>query len=525
MGEHALERHAELERLDSIVIGAGHNGLTCAAYLAKAGQRVVVLEAGDAAGGLAATREFAPGFIAAPAHSISHFSAKVVKDLDLPAHGFRPASAAMPTIGLAVNGEHVTATGASLDGASADDAEAYSRYCRLLHRFADALEPSWMKTMPSLGSRSMADLLTFAGIGLKLRRLGKADMREFLRIASLPMRDLADEYFDSDLVKAMLCWDGLIGGRMAPRSPNGAVLALLYRMSGEMHGAHTIPAGGVNGLVGALQAAATAAGADVRLSTEVRRIAVDASADGIKAVGVRLADGEEITADRIISAADPKTTFLKLLGVEYLDIGLTNRIGRLRCNGLVAKLHLALDGAPEFTGLESPDGRMIIAPTMDAIEFAFDDAKYGECSREPVMEVCVPSLHDPALAPDGKHVLSAHVMYVPYKHKDGWSDASRDAACNLAIDTLASYAPGIREQILHQEFLTPADLERKYRVTGGHWHHTEFAMDQMLMMRPTYGAAQYSTPVPGLFLCGAGSHPAGDLVGAAGHNAAQEILR
>ena len=514
-----------MTQYDSIIIGAGHNGLTCGAYLARGGQRVLVLEASDTAGGLAASREFSPGFHAAPAHSISHFSAKVAKDLELAAHGFRPASAAMPMIGLARNVEHVIATGESLEGAGAADAEAYERYRRLLYRLADALEPSWMKTMPPLGSRRMADLLTFAGLGLKLRRLGKTDMREFLRVAALPMRDLVDEYFDSDLVKAMLCWDGLLGGRMAPRSPNSAVLALLYRLSGDSRGAHAIPAGGVKGLVDALQAAATAAGAEIRLGAEVQRITVDASADGLNANGIRLANGEEITADRIVSAADPQTTFLKLLGVEHLDIGFTNRIRRLRCRGLVGKLHLALDGAPEFTGLEAPDGRMIIAPTMDAIEFAFDAAKHGECSRDPVMEVCVPSAHDDSLAPSGKHVLSAHVMYIPHTLKGGWTDDARSAACERAIDTIARYAPGIREQILHKELLTPADLEREYRVTGGHWHHTEFAMDQMLMMRPTYGAAQYSTPVPGLFLCGAGSHPAGDLVGAAGHNAAREILR
>jgi len=431
----------------------------------------------------------------------------------------------MSMVGLAVNGEHVFAGGESLEGAGPDDAEAYRNYCRLLHRFAGALEPSWFKTIPPINSRRMSDLVTFAGMGLNLRRLGKADMREFLRVASLPMRDLMDEYFASDLVKGMLCWDGLVGGRMAPRSPNSAVLALLYRMSGDTRGSHVVPAGGVGGLISSLEAAATTAGAEVRFGAEVSRIAVEASADGLNAVGVRLANGEEIKAGRVISAADPKTTFIKLLGVEYLDIGFTNRIRRLRCNGLVGKLHLALDGLPEFNGLESPDGRMIIAPTMDAIEFAFDDAKYGKCSQEPVMEVCIPSLHDASLAPAGKHLLSAHVMYIPYKLKGGWTDAARNKACERAIDTLSHYAPGIRDQIIHSEFLTPADLEREYRVTGGHWHHAEFAMDQMLMTRPTYGAAQYSTPVPGLFLCGAGSHPAGDLVGAAGHNAAQEILR
>jgi len=216
---------------------------------------------------------------------------------------------------------------------------------------------------------------------------------------------------------------------------------------------------------------------------------------------------------------------MKLVGVEHLDIGFTNRIRRLRCNGLVAKLHLALDGEPEFEGLERPTGRMIAAASMDSIEFAFDDAKYGECSKDPVLEITVPSLDDAALAPAGKHVLSAHVMFVPYKLKGGWTDAARDEIRERAIDSIARYAPGICEQIVHSEFLTPADLEQEYRVTGGHWHHTEFAMDQLLMIRPTYEAAQYSTPIPGLFLCSAGSHPGGDIVGAAGHNAAQEILR
>jgi phytoene dehydrogenase-like protein len=254
-------------------------------------------------------------------------------------------------------------------------------------------------------------------------------------------------------------------------------------------------------------------------------VLIDGSEDGLAATGVQLADGEKIMADRVVSSADPKSTFLNLVGVEYLDIGFTNRIRRLRCNGYVGKLHLALSGAPSFTGVEKADGRMIIAPQLDAIEFAYDDAKYGDCSRNPVMEIVVPSLHDASLAPNGQHVLSAHVMYVPRQLKGGWTDAARDAIADRAIASIAEYAPDIRKQILHSEFLTPADLERDYGVSGGHWHHTEMAVDQMLMMRPTYEAAQYSTPIPGLFLCGAGSHPGGDITGHAGHNAAREILR
>ena len=218
------------------------------------------------------------------------------------------------------------------------------------------------------------------------------------------------------------------------------------------------------------------------------------------------------------------TTSLVMLTTN-LEIGFTNRIRRLRCDGYVAKLHLALNGLPEFSGLANPDGRMIIAPDMDTIEFAFDDAKYGECSKQPVMEIVLPSMHDASLAPAGQHVLSAHVMYAPYRLTGGWNDAARDSFCERAIDTIARYAPGIREQIIHQELLTPLDLERNYGVTGGHWHHTEFALDQALMMRPTYAAAQYSTPLPGLYLCGAGCHPGGDLAGGPGHNAAREILR
>ncbi len=503
-----------MQNYDSIIIGAGHNGLVCATLLARAGQRVLVLEANSAAGGLAATREFHPGFRAAIAHHANHFSATVAKDLDLARHGY--TQRVIPQVGLGSDGEHVVVANGGIAGASESDTRAFQDYERLMAKCAGALEPFWQKTIPGIGSRKLRELSTFAQLGLKLRRLGREDMREFLRIASLPARDLMDEFFDSELIKALLCWDGLIGSRLAPRSPNAAVLAMLYRRSGE--------SADTRSLIAALDAAATTAGAEIRYDTPVEHILVSGDESGLRATGVRLSAREEIAADRIVSSADPRTTFVDLLGVEYLDIGFTNRIARLRCNGYVAKLHLALDGLPEFKGLDSPDGRLIMAPGMDAIEFAFDDAKYGQSSDNPVLEVTVPSLGDGSLAPDGKHVLSAHVMYVPYAHRGGWTDAARDAIEDRAIATLERYAPRIREQIVASEFLTPADLERECRVTGGHWHHTEFAMDQMLMMRPTYGAAQYRSPVPGLWLCGAGCHPAGDLTGLAGHNAAREVL-
>ncbi len=514
-----------MDRYDSIIIGAGHNGLVCAAYLAQSGQRVLVLEASATPGGLGADREFHPGFHASVAHTVSHFSEKIASDLKLASHGFRASAKSLPTVGLSRNGEHVVLHGGSISGTSTDDADAYQRYTRLMRRFVHVLKPFWLKTMPRIGNNSIAEMLTFAHMGLNIRRIGKQDMQEFLRIISLPARDLMDENFDNDILKATLSWDGLIGSKLAPRSPNGAVLAMLYRMAGESGGAHAIPAGGVNGLVESLCAAATKSGAKIRNSAHVSRIIISADSDGLKTAGVQLVDGEKIEADRVISATDPQRTFLELVGVEYLDIGFTNRIRRLRCDGYVAKLHLALSELPAFNGLEQPDGRMIIAADMDAIEFAFDDAKYGECPVNPVMEIVIPSLHDASLAPAGQHVLSAHVMYVPYRLNGGWTDAARNQICERAIDTIALYAPRIREHIVHSELLTPADLEDKYHVTGGHWHHTELSMDQMLMMRPTYEAAQYRTPIPGLFLCGAGCHPGGGLMGGAGHNAAREILR
>ena len=526
-----------MNRYDAVIVGAGHNGLVCAAYLARAGRRVLVLEAGAAPGGLAAGREFHPGFRASIAHTVSHFSAKVARELDLQKHGFEQSSPNLKTIGLDRDGRHAVLDGDALISTPADDAEAFADLRKRLTRFANALQPFWLKTAPAIGSAGLAGAMTFAHMGFRLRGLGKRDMREFLRIATLPARDLMDERFQSDVVKATLGWDGLVGSRLAPRSPNGAVLALLYRMGEASRGAHAVPRGGIDGLVGSLCAAAKAAGADLRYGAAVRRILIDErdagatgngsrpASGGLVVSGVELENGERIETDCVASSADPQRTFLELVGVPFLDIEFTNRIRRLRCQGLVAKLHLALDGAPEFDGLEQPDGRMIIAPGLDAMEFAFDAAKYGECPEHPVMEMVVPSLHDPSLAPVGQHVLSAHVMYVPYRRKGGWSDTARQAMGERAIDTIAQYAPRIREQIVASEFLTPADIEGECRVTGGHWHHAEFAIDQMLMMRPAYQAAQYRTPIPGLYLCGAGCHPGGDLTGAPGHNAAREILQ
>lgn len=509
---------------DTIIIGGGHNGLVCSAYLARSGQKVLLLEASHKLGGLAATREFYPGFSASVAHSLNHFSPKIASELNLAEHGYVAAAQALPTVGLDIEGNHVSARDGKLTGVSESDKRSYQRYVAQLQRFAGALEPSWFKTMPRIGNNTLLEILTFAQIGLKLRLLGKDDMREFLRVAALPARDLMDENFDNAVLKAMLSWDGLIGSSQAPRSPNNTVLTMLYRMLGDHNGAHSIPVGGIEALVNALAGTAMRCGVQIKTDSPVMSITIERDENGQRATGVMLSDESIVSAQRVVSASDPKRTFEQLVGVEHLEIEFSNRIRRLRTEGFVAKLHLALDGVPEFTGLQDPSGRLIIAPEMDTIEFAYDNAKYGECPAQPVMEVLIPSLSHPELAPPGQHVLSAHVMYVPYKLKTGWDETSRKSLIELLLKTLCVYAPNLRNQLLHAELLTPLDLENNWNVTGGHWHHTEFSMDQLLMMRPTYGAAQYQTPIPGLYLCSAGSHPGGGLMGGAGHNAAKEIL-
>jgi phytoene dehydrogenase-like protein len=509
---------------DTIIIGAGHNGLVCANYLARKGQKVLVLESAQTCGGLAARREFHPGFHAAAAHTMGHFSQRIASDLELSRYGFDVKANPLTNVGLNLNGDHVVDEGHSLSGSSEKDQLSFQQYRQLMQRFSEMLAPFWLKTVPRIGDNSLSELFSFAQLGLKLRMLGKADMQEFMRMVSLPMQDLMDEYFDAELVKATLCWDGLIGSKQAPRTPNNSVLLMLYRMSGIHKGQHQIPTGRVTGLVSSLKESAESAGVEIRTGSRVDKIIIDQSTSGLEATGVRLDDSEELSARRVASSADPKTTFLKLVGAQNLEIEFTNRIRRIRSDGYVAKLHLALSALPEFSGLESVDGRLIIAPNMAAIESAFDDAKYGACPDEPVMEIVIPSLHDPSLAPAGQHVLSAHVMYVPYKLKTGWDEPAREAFSARVVDTIARYAPNIREQIIAAELLTPLDLEKTYNVRGGHWHHAEFALDQLFMMRPTYGAAQYRTPIEDLFLCGAGCHPGGGIMGGAGHNAAKEIL-
>ena len=510
---------------DCIVIGGGHNGLVCAAYLAKSGRSVLVLEAAEQVGGAAATREFAPGYrVSACAHLLHLMPRAMIKELGLEAQGFTLAHDALSTSALSPTGAHLS-LGVDVKGApgvSRADALAYPPYVARLARLAQALQPVLESVPPRLGTDAWSDRLALLRLAWKLRRLGRRDMREFLRIIGMNVYDLLEEHFDTPLLKGALGFDAVLGTNFGPRSP-GTVLTLLYRLAPHDDSARLAqPVGGMGALSDALAKAATAAGATIRTGATVSRIIVQED----RARGVVLDSGESISADVVVSSCDPKTTFLKLLGSEHLDAGFVRRVSHLRSGGLAAKLHLALDRLPTFTGLApgALGGRLLIAPTLEYIEHAYNHAKYGEFSSEPILEITVPTVNDAALAPPGKHVLSAVVQYAPYALAAGW-ERERQRFTDLAIDTIERYAPGLRASISRAQILTPVDIEKEFRITGGHWHHVELAFDQFFMVRPLPGAAQYQSPLVGLYLCGAGCHPGGGVMGTAGRNAAQRVLK
>ena len=509
-----------------IIVGGGHNGLVCATYLAKGGKEVIVLEAANEMGGAAVTREFSPGFkVSACAHLLNLLDPTIETELALKSHGLRLAKTNLKTIALAEDGNHLQIDGNRVSGGGVSDSDttALVKYRRRMDRFAKLLGRLYSRKPPRIGVSNPSDLFGAAKLALDMRLLGREDMREFLRIAGINIYDILEEYFDSPLLKGALSFDGVLGTHLGPRS-NNSVFTTLHRMSGRIggkQGALAYPAGGMGAVTAALAAAAASKGVTLRTASPVARILVD----GDRVTGVELEGGEQISADTVVSNADPRTTFFKLIGARNLDAGFVRKIQHIRMRGNAAKLHLALKTLPTFTGVE-PDQlgeRLVIAPDSAYVERAFDHAKYGEYSSSPALEITIPSIHDASLAPDGQHVLSAIVQYAPYELKGGW-EAGREAFTNVVLDQLSRYAPDIRQQITHTELLTPADIEREFRITGGHWHHGELALDQALMMRPVPGTAQYATPLSGLFLCGAGCHPGGGVMGHAGRNAATAVL-
>jgi phytoene dehydrogenase-like protein len=514
------------ERHDVIMVGAGHNGLVCASYLANAGIKVLVLESGDSPGGAAATREFAPGYsVSSCAQWLYQLHPQVSRDLELEKHGLQLAAKDIASVLLDAEGQHLTLLGSDVRGdrISGEDIAAYRAFHGRTAKYAKLLAKVFEARPPKLVESNFADRLSLIRLGLGLKMLGRDDMRDLMRIVLINIYDLMQENFDSPQLKALLSLDSVLGSHMGPRTPN-TVFGYLYRRVGEVFGYQGVAQvkGGMGALGDAMAAAARARGVDIRLGARVTSIDMV----GDRVGGVTLASGEKLEAGLVASNADPLTTLAGLLGYRNMETGMARRVSQIRCRGGAARLHLALDGLPNFTGLDAQQSgqRLLIAPDMNYIERAFNAVKYGEISKAPVMDISIPTVHDPAAAPTGKHVLSATVQFAPFEPAGGW-EAHRADFTERLLDLLAVYAPGIREQIVASELLTPADLQRDYGMTGGHWHHGELSLDQVMMMRPFPGASQYASGVDGLYLCGAGAHPGGGVMGLAGRNAALEIIR
>jgi phytoene dehydrogenase-like protein len=457
--------------------------------------------------------------VPAVAHLLHLLDEGIARELQLGRHGLAMAKESLKTIALSESGQSLVLGADRIERGevSSADAATYPQFLERMRRLAGVLAEQHGRVPPRLGWTRWRDAWPAARLALDVRRLGREDMQEFLRIVTMPMHDLLEENFESPAIKGALALDAVLGTRLGPRSGN-SVFTYLHRLSGR---APSVPRGGVGALSEAVAAAARAAGAEIRVSAPVAAILV---ADG-RVRGVRLENGEEVMASVVVSNADPRTTFGALLGARHLEAEFARRVQHLRTTGTAAKLNLALSGPPAFRGVPAGElgERLVIAPDAGYVDEAFNAAKYRDSSPEPVLEITVPSAADPELAPPGKHVLSAIAQYAPADLAAGW-DGHRDAFRDRLLALLERYAPGIRRQVVAAELLTPVDLERQLRMAGGHWHHGELVLDQFLMLRPVPGAAQYAAPVGGLFLCGAGCHPGGGVNGAAGRNAARVVL-
>ena len=503
---------------DAIIIGGGSNGLACAFRLQASGRKVLVLEAHDDIGGAATARS---GTIKLPlAHLLNKLDQRVEKSMDLSSHGVRWLNRNLATTALAADGAHLILSGAAgetLEGnVSSEEQARWSALRARLMRFAQLLAPFKELPPPRLARHGGNNWMALAQAGLRLRMMGKSEMREFMRLLLINVHDVLDDDLTHPLLKGVMAFDATLGSWLGPRSPNSLIL-LLDRLAGQVDGtqaALALPAGGVASVTTAMAAAARKAGVEIRTSAKVARIIVE----GDRAVGVVLGHGEEIRAATIVSAISPKTTFLSLVGHGDLDTGFVNRIRHQKSRGAAAKLHLTLKTQPGFRGADLAT-RLVIAPSPEAVEQSYNPVKYGEVPDAPVMEIIVPS----AFAGEtGEHRLSAIVQYAPHDPVMG-KDKARKAMLANTLAQLERHSPGIAKSVTHAELLMPYDIEEQYGMVGGNWHHGELSVEQMLFLRPVPGAARYATPLDGLWLASAGCHPGGGISGSAGWNAAEAI--
>jgi phytoene dehydrogenase-like protein len=518
-----------------VIIGGGHNGLVTAFYLAKAGYKPLVLERRAQTGGAAITNEFHPGFRCSTlTHSAGPLRRDIVRDMQLEKHGLKMITPEAELTALTPDGRALTLyrdtekSAQEIARFSENDAAKYPQFQASLGKMGRLIGEALRLAPPNIDNPSSGDLWGMLQTGRSIRKLGRRDMYRLLRWGPMAVADLVAEYFETELLRATIAARGIFGTFLGPWSA-GSSLVLLIRAAGDEHpaGSSWFAAGGMGAVTQAMTSAAQQAGAEIRTGVEVIEIRVK---NGI-AGGVVLSSGEEISARAIISNADPKRTLLKLVDPAHLSPDFVMKLQHYRMPGTVAKVNLALSGLPRFTALDGENhdralsGRIHIGPEIDYLERAFDESKYGNFSKQPYLEVTIPSLTDPTLAPEGKQVMSIYMQYAPYKLKDSSWEKQRVALGDTVVKTLAQYAPNLPAQILTHQIITPQDLEETYGLTGGHIFHGELALDQFFTMRPLLDWARYRTPVQNLYLCGSGTHPGAGLTGGSGANAAREILK
>lgn len=519
---------------DTIVIGSGHNGLVCGAYLARAGQSVLVLERREVVGGCAVTEEFSPGFrCSATFAGVETFDAGILADLDLGSFDLQirsPTGILVPTsadeaLYLPPMEKPEVSAWCEASQCSRADGEAFVEFDAFMRRLAEAFAPVLANPLPELDEPDLGDIFDLLRKGWLLRRLGTQEFRETMRFLPMPIADVVSERFQSNALKAAIGSGGITGSWLGPRSP-GSALNLLFHRVGSCRGALGFPqvaVGGTGSLTDALRRAAEKAGAEIRISSAVERIVI---ADG-KVQGVSLVDGSEIRCERVVSNADPKTTLRYLVGPQHLPPSVVRASQSMRSRGTVAIAKFALSGLPEIASVTDQKqlaGRVLFGSHLDELEQAFDATKYGEISERPHLDVMIPSLSDPGLAPEGKHVLSAWVQSPPYHLKRrGWHEA-KDELTEIVCKRIEEFAPEFRRLILHADVLSPLDLETRFGVSEGCLYHLEPALDQALYLRPMPRWSGYRMPIENLYLCGSGAHGGGGLTGLAGRNAAQQVI-
>jgi phytoene dehydrogenase-like protein len=520
-------------RFDAIVIGGGHNGLTCAAYLARAGKKVVVLERRYVLGGAAVTEEVFPGFkFSVASYVVSLLRPEIIRELNLPEHGME----LLPLDGTFTpmpNGDYLWRvndhykTRREIARHSKLDAEAYDEYGKAMIEMGRFAKPILAMTPPDPTSLDPRGLLELLSIGKRFRAMRFHDRVNQIQLLTMGAVDFLDQWFETDVLKATMSASGIIGTFLGVRSP-GTAYVLLHHYMGEIDGSFRswgLSRGGTGAVSNAIASAARGFGAQIRTEAPVARILTKNG----RATGVALDNGDELRADVVISSVDPANTFLKFMDPTELPDDFVTDVRRYKYRGSSGKVNLALDGLPNFTCLPGAGphlrGAISMSPSVDYMEQAYDDAKYGRFSRRPYVDIVIPSLTDTSVAPPGKHVMSCFVQYAPYHLRDGNWDDQREAFGDAVIDTISEYAPNLKSLILHRQVLTPLDLERELGLTEGNIFQGELTLEQLFFLRPVPGWAQYATPIQRLYMCGSATHPGGGIMSAPGRNAALRVLK